>query len=190
MRISGGSLRGHRLTRLHGGRIRPSSEKVRQAMFNVLTTQRGGSGLASIRVIDIFAGTGVLGFEALSRGASFVLFLDQDRRALAAIRRNAASLRLRNGYDVRRRDATRVGKLPNTLAPFNLLFCDPPYDKGLGEKALASVIAGGWLADGAIVILEDAVDASFTPPPQLQILLQRRYGGSQLIWLEQKPFSQ
>lgn len=133
--------------------------------------------------MDVFAGSGILGFEALSRGASFALFIDQDRRSLATIRRNAAALRLTNGYELRRRDATRMGRRPDTLRPFNFLFCDPPYSKGLGEKALASAMEGDWLSEDAIAILEDAADASLIPPPQLQILSQRRYGASQLVWL-------
>ena len=182
MRITAGNLRGQKLARLHGRQIRPSAEKLRQAMFDVIQA-RGIENLEGHRVLDVFAGSGVLGFEALSRGADFVLFLDQDRQALATIRHNAAALGLDEGFDLRHRDVTRLGKRPKSVERFDLVFCDPPYGKGLGERALARLLAGDWLTEGAIVILEEAASASLALPPPLRELHRRRYGDSGIFWL-------
>ena len=182
MRISGGRLRGRRLAPLHGKNIRPSAEKIRQAMFNALASRRQSDSLAGLRVLDAFAGSGVLGFEALSRDASFVLFLDKDKNALATIRHNADKLELDKNFDLRHRDITRLGKIPKTMEPFDLVFCDPPYSKGLGERALARIEAGGWLSTNAIVVVEESVNAALAPPPSLKTFLQRRYGDTELFW--------
>ena len=183
MRISGGSRRGQSLVRMRGGRIRPSAEKLRQALFNRLAAQRCKPDLNGCRVLDVFAGSGVLGFEALSRGADFVLFLDQNRCALATIRANAARLGLRDAHMLRHRDATRIGKRPDDMAAFDVILLDPPYGKGLAEKALARLAAGGWFAENAIIVVEEAAGAAFMPPPGMRLLAQRRYGDSRLLWL-------
>lgn len=187
MRISGGRLRGRKLVPIHGKGIRPSGEKVRQAMFDALVSQRRGKKLAGMRVLDVFAGSGILGFEALSRGASFALFLDKDKNALATIQQNASRLDLDKhidrSFDIRHRDVARLGKRPNIVEPFDLIFCDPPYAKGLGERALASLVKGGWIKADATVVLEESASATFTLPPSLEVFLQRRYGDTQLFWL-------
>ena len=124
-------------------------------MFDALASRRQNDSLAGLRVLDVFAGSGVLGFEALSRGASFALFLDKDKNALATIRHNADELELdkepEKSLDMRHRDVTRLGKIPKSIEPFDLVFCDPPYSRGLGERALARLEAGGWLSTGAMV---------------------------------------
>ena len=172
---------------IHGKGIRPSGEKVRQAMFDTLASQRQGKNLAGMRVLDVFAGSGILGFEALSRGASFALFLDKDKNALATIHRNASGLDLDKhidkSFDIRHRNVARLGRRPNTVEPFDLVFCDPPYAKGLGEHALASLVTGGWIKADAKVVLEESASVTFTPPPSLEVFLQRRYGDTQLFWL-------
>ena len=187
MRISGGRLRGRKLVPIHGKGIRPSGEKVRQAMFDALASQRQDKNLAGMRVLDVFAGSGILGFEALSRGASFAMFLDKDKNALATIHQNASGLDLDKhidkSFDIRHRNAAKLGKRPNIVDPFDLIFCDPPYAKGLGERTLASLVTGGWIKAKAIVVLEESASATFTPPPSLEVFLQRRYGDTQLFWL-------
>ena len=183
MRISGGSRRGRSLVRLRGRQIRPSAEKLRQALFDSLAAQRGRPGLDGCRVLDVFAGSGVLGFEALSRGADFVLFLDRDRQALATVRANAVRLGLQGGHELRHRDATCIGRRPDGIAPFDVILLDPPYGRGLGEKALARLAAGGWPAGNAVMVLEEAANAAVTPPPGMRIVSQRRYGDSRLLWL-------
>ena len=183
MRISGGSRRGHTLHRLRGRHIRPTAEKLRQAMFNRLAAQRQQQDLSGCRVLDVFAGSGVLGFEALSRGADFVLFLDRDRHALATIRANAEHLGLHTAHMLRHRDATRLGKRPDALAAFDIILLDPPYGRGLAEKALLRLTSGGWLAENASIILEEAADTTFTPPPGTRMLSQHRYGDSRLLCL-------
>ena len=191
MRISGGRFRGRKLAPIHGKSIRPSAEKVRQAMFDALTSRRQSDNLADLRVLDVFAGSGVLGFEALSRGASFALFLDKDKNALATIRHNANELELDKepdkNFDLRHRDVTRLGKIPKSIKPFDLVFCDPPYSKGLGECALARLEAGGWLSASATVVVEESSGATLTPPSSLEPYLQRRYGDTQLLWFILSP---
>ena len=191
MRISGGKFRGRKLAPIHGKGIRPSAEKVRQAMFDALASRRQNENLAGLRVLDVFAGSGILGFEALSRGASFALFLDKDKNALATIRHNADEIELDKeldkSFDLRRRDVTRLGKIPGNVDPFDLVFCDPPYSKGLGEHALTKLESGGWLSTSATIVVEEAASATLTPPPSLEPFLQRRYGDTQLFWLILNP---
>ena len=160
-------------------------------MFDALASRRQNDSLAGLRVLDVFAGSGVLGFEALSRGASFALFLDKDKNALATIRHNADELELdkepEKSLDMRHRDVTRLGKIPKSIEPFDLVFCDPPYSRGLGERALARLKAGGWLSTGAMVVVEESSSATLAPPASLEPFLQRRYGDTQLLWFILDP---
>ena len=163
MRIVSGEFRGKALITPKGDATRPTSDRARQAVFNILEHAAWSDGVRDRRVIDLFAGSGALGFEALSRGASFCLFVETDEAARGAIRENVESLGgLFGRTRVHRRDATNLGDRPGADGPpFDLAFLDPPYARGLGEQALAKLAAGGWLAPGAIVVFERGV----TEPP-------------------------
>jgi 16S rRNA (guanine966-N2)-methyltransferase len=175
MRIIGGAFRGTHLAPVGAGdpaaHLRPTSDRVREAIFNLLQNSRGFE-FEGVRVLDLFAGTGALGLEALSRGAARVAFVDDGTAARALLRRNIEITRAMGVTDVWRRDATRLG--PNRGLGYGLVFMDPPYGKGLGEAALASAVAGGWLAPGAMVVWEEGVAPAV--PPGFTQLDQRRYG--------------
>lgn len=176
MRIVGGRNRGLALAGLGAGdpaaALRPTSDRVRESLFNLLA--HGGYGEPpppeGRRVLDLFAGTGALGLEALSRGAAAATFVERGGPALALIAKNLARMRIE--ARVLARDATRLG--PNPDAPFDLVFLDPPYGRGLGERAMAAAIAGGWIADGALVVWEEAAPPAAVPG--LARLDARRYG--------------
>ncbi len=178
MRVVAGRYRGHRLVAPAGRTTRPTSDRLRETVFDILAHRFGLPDVAT-RVLDLFAGSGALGLEALSRGAAFALFVDNAAPARAAIRGNVEALALTGVTRIFRRDATRLGPV-GTMPSFHLVFVDPPYGRGLAEAALAAGIAGGWFAPGATIVVEDAADA---PPPQvpgLDPLLERRVGDSAL----------
>ena len=175
MRIVGGEFRGRPLATPRDHAIRPTSDRLRETIFNILAHSYGDP-VPGARVLDLFAGTGALGLEALSRGAVHVSFVDQGRTALALLRRNVAKMRAEELVRVLARDATRLGR--NAEPPFDLVFLDPPYGRGLGEKAAASALAGGWVAPGALVAWEEG--AACLPPPGLTLLDQRRYGDTMI----------
>ncbi|MFE3835996.1 16S rRNA (guanine(966)-N(2))-methyltransferase RsmD [Pseudogemmobacter sonorensis] len=176
MRIVGGARRGLVLADVGEGdaaaHLRPTSDRVREAIFNLLINGGHGDRVSGARVLDLFAGTGALGLEALSRGAARVAFVDDGAAARALLRRNIEKMQAMGATDVWRRDATRLG--PNRGPGYGLVFLDPPYRKGLGEAALASARAGGWLAPGAMVVWEEGADP--LDPPGLTRIDQRRYG--------------
>ena len=176
MRIVGGSLRGLKLVDLgegdSGAHLRPTTDRVREAIFNLLVNGTHGNPVPGARVLDLFAGTGALGLEALSRGAAQATFVDDGATAQALIRSNIAKARVQAETDVLRRDATRLGD--NRGAPYDLVFLDPPYAGGLGERAIVQAIGGGWLAPGAMVVWEEG-RPPLVPAPLKQID-QRRYG--------------
>lgn len=151
MRIVGGRFRGHRLSAPNSSRIRPTADRTRESLFNILANRLD---LAGARVIDLFAGTGALGLEALSRGAGFALFVEEAAAARALIRANIEALGVTGETRLFRRDATRLGPA-GRITPFDLAFLDPPYGRGLGEKALSALAGGGWLQPGALAILEE-----------------------------------
>ena len=175
MRIIGGAHRGTHLAPVGAGdpqaHLRPTSDRVREAIFNLLENSLHLD-LQGLRVLDLFAGTGALGLEALSRGAARVAFVDDGTPARAILRRNIEILRAMGTTDVWRRDATALGL--NRGPGYDLVFLDPPYGKGLGERALASATAGGWLAPGAVVVWEEGSPP--VPPEGFEMLDQRRYG--------------
>ncbi len=144
-------------------------------MFNILSHSIDDFSFSDARVLDLFAGTGALGLEALSRGAKFILFIDDSAAARGLIRSNAETLGATGQVKIWRRDAAHLALLDN-IPPFNLVFADPPYNKGLGDKALAGLVAGNWLAEGAVVVLEEAKSAEIIIPDQLEILTTRDYG--------------
>ncbi len=183
MRIIGGRARGLTLVPVGAGdagaHLRPTSDRVREAIFNLLLNGGYGNPVAGARVLDLFAGTGALGLEALSRGAAQLTLIDDGAAARALIRRNIALMRAEGQATLLRLDA---GRLPANPGPaFTLAFLDPPYGKGLGEAALVSALAGGWLAPGAIVVWEEG--AAPLPPPGFDRLDQRRYGDTHVTLL-------
>jgi 16S rRNA (guanine966-N2)-methyltransferase len=181
MRIVGGRLRGRALAGPKSQAIRPSADRLRESLFNILTHGYGDP-VAGARVLDLFAGTGALGLEAVSRGAAFALFVDDGAEARALIRGNVEALGLGGVTKVFRRDATRLGPA-HPAEPFSLCFADPPYGRGLAERALASVREGGWLAPDALVVVEEAADARFTPPEGFEERDRRCYDDTELIFL-------
>ena len=159
--------------------LRPTSDRVREAIFNLLLNGAAPFPLNGVRVLDLFAGTGALGLEALSRGAAQCTFVDDGAVARALLRQNIEKMRAMGVTKVFRRDATQLGE--NRGPGFSLVFLDPPYGMGLGEKALASARAGGWLADGARIVWEEAAPQS--APQGFSLVDQRRYGNTDVTFL-------
>lgn len=181
MRIVAGEFRGRALATPAGRDIRPTADRLRQTLFDILAHAHDDAAQGA-RVLDLFAGTGALGFEALSRGAGFALLVDDGMEARGLIRENQMALGLAGFSRIFRRDATKLGPITG-MAPFGLVFCDPPYRKGLGEKALASARGGGWLKQDALVVLEEASDAEIGLPEGFEELERRAYGETQVVIL-------
>src|SRR3954470_14091916 len=157
MRIIGGKFRGRQLTSPEDDSIRPTADRVREAVFNILASRLGQS-FDGLRVLDLFAGTGALGLEALSRGATSIVFVDTGAEARGLIRDHIEAFGAGGVAKLLRRDATSLGPA-GTMGPVDLVFLDPPYGMGLGEKALASVTEGGWLKPETMLVLEEGSDA-------------------------------
>lgn len=187
MRIIAGRLRGKKLAEVGAGdaaaHLRPTTDRVRESLFNLLTSGKHGDPITGARALDLFAGTGALGLEALSRGAAHVTFVDDGTAARALLRENVALCAAQGATKVMRRDATDLGPVPG--AGFDLVFLDPPYGAGLGERALTSAMAGAWIAPEAVIVWEDS--APPLPPPGLGVLDQRRYGGTVVTLLRHRP---
>lgn len=186
MRIVGGKLRGRALASPNDEATRPTSDRVREAAFNILAHGIEGATIEGARVLDLFAGTGALGLEAISRGAAFCLFVDEHAEARGVIRENVDSLGLTGITKIFRRDATDLGPA-GKYARFDLVFLDPPYGKGLGETALVSAAVNGWLADGAIIVFEERKDSEITLPPRFAELDRRTWGDTQMIFATFRP---
>ncbi|MGD9738262.1 MAG: 16S rRNA (guanine(966)-N(2))-methyltransferase RsmD [Bauldia sp.] len=182
MRIVGGEFRGRALTTPPANAaIRPTSDRLREAVFDILV-HRFDDPVTGARVLDLFAGTGALGLEALSRGAASCLLVEESAEARGLIRTNVEAFGLTGRARVFRRDATSLGPA-GTTAPFSLVFADPPYRQGLGEAALRSAAEGGWLEAGAIVVLEEAADATIGDLPGFEVLDERKVGDSKVLFL-------
>ncbi|MEM1366000.1 MAG: 16S rRNA (guanine(966)-N(2))-methyltransferase RsmD [Pseudomonadota bacterium] len=181
MRIVGGQYRGRSLTAPSGDDTRPTTDRTRESLFNILSHHPDVQ-LQGARVMDLFAGTGALGLEALSRGASAALFVEMGSGARGALRTNIHALGAQGVAKIFRRDATDLGQV-GTMKPFDLLFLDPPYGQGLAQKALASAAVGGWLVDGALAVVEEADEAHFDVPSGFQVLDERRMGITRLRFL-------
>lgn len=181
MRVTGGSFGGRALKSPSSNRIRPTSDKTRQAVFNVLAHAYGDPAFGA-RVLDLFSGTGALGIEALSRGAAFALFVEEAAEARALIRTNVEALQLTGVTKIFRRNATKLGPR-GAFEPFSLVFCDPPYGKGFAEKALASAREGAWLAKDALLVVEEAVEAKFAAPEGFEVLERREYDDTEIVFL-------
>ena len=181
MRVVGGRLRGRALKGPQSQTIRPTADRLRESLFNILIHAYGDP-IEGARVLDLFAGTGTLGIEALSRGAAFALFVDDGVEARALLRGNVEALGLGGTTKVFRRDATQLGPA-HPVEPFSLVFADPPYGKGLAEKALGSARDGGWLVPGALGVVEEAVAVSFKTPEGFEELERRAYGDTEFAFL-------
>ncbi len=181
MRIVGGRLRGRTLAAPKSQAVRPTSDRLRETLFNILAHAYGDP-VTGARVLDLFAGTGALGLEAMSRGAAYALFVEQGAEARALIRENVEALGLGGITRIFRRDAGKLGPA-HPVEPFSLIFLDPPYGQGLGEKALTSARAGGWLAPEALAVVEESVAAAFKPPDGFQEIERRAYGETELVIL-------
>lgn len=183
MRIIGGSFRGRALASVGKGdtaaHLRPTTDRVRESLFNVLLGGRYSDPITECRVLDLFAGTGALGLEALSRGASHVSFVENGRKAQGLIRENIALCQSAVHCKLIARDATRLSQNPD--APYDLIFLDPPYAKKMGERALNAAIEGGWISQDALVLWEES--AEIAPPPDCTVLESRKFGGTNINFL-------
>jgi 16S rRNA (guanine966-N2)-methyltransferase len=182
MRVVAGRFRGRALQTPGDLSIRPTSDRVRESLFNILAHGIADFALDGARVIDLFAGTGALGIEAISRGAAYCLFVEEAPEARALIRQNVEAFGLTGETRIFRRDATGLGPLGNA-APYGLAFLDPPYGKGLGEKALASLAGGGWLTPGAICVFEERAGAELMAPASFVQVDTRTYGETEVRFL-------
>ncbi|MBU3731441.1 MAG: 16S rRNA (guanine(966)-N(2))-methyltransferase RsmD [Beijerinckiaceae bacterium] len=179
MRIIAGKFKGRTLATPSSQAVRPTSDRLRESIFNILTHAHDDV-IEGARVLDLFAGTGALGIEALSRGAAHALFVDDSTEGRGLLRENVERLGLGGVTKVFRRDATKLGPC-HPHAPFSLVFCDPPYRKGLGEQALAAARAGGWLLPDALIVFEEAAEAAVTLPEGFEEVDRRAYGDTQII---------
>ena len=187
MRIVGGRHRGRRLAAPPGTTVRPTSDRAREALFNMLSHGRfatGGLPFAGRPVIDAFAGTGALGLEALSRGASEAVFIEDNREALATLRRNIAALDEDDRAQIVRGDATRPPRAPVQGA---VAFLDPPYGAGLAAPALTALAAAGWLAPDALAVVEISAGEDLVPPAGFALVDARHYGAAKLLFLRREP---
>ncbi len=182
MRIVGGELRGRPLATPRSQAIRPTTDRTREAVFNVLT-HRFGDRLEGAQVLDLFAGTGALGLEALSRGAARCLFVEESAEGRGLIRTNVEAFGLQGRTKIFRRDATGLGEA-GTVPPSGLVFADPPYGKGLAEAALRSALQGGWLLPGALCVVEEAASAPFSPGDGFSVRDERAYGETIIRFIE------
>ncbi|MFZ4606732.1 MAG: 16S rRNA (guanine(966)-N(2))-methyltransferase RsmD [Caulobacter sp.] len=184
MRIVSGAHRGRTLKTPPGDATRPTSDRARQAVFNILEHAPWAPELRGARVIDLFAGSGALGFEAISRGAGFALFVETDEEARGAIRENAEAFHVMGRTRVHRRSAIDLGARPRSDGEaFDLAFLDPPYRKGLGEQTLARLLEGGWLKPGALVVFERGSDEPEIDTPGYRRLDARDYGAARVLFL-------
>ena len=181
MRVVGGRLRSRPIAGPKSAAVRPTADRLREALFNILMHGYGDP-VTGGRVLDLFAGTGALGIEAISRGAAFALFVDEGVEARSLLRENTETLGLGGVSRIFRRDATRLGPA-HPIEPFDLVFLDPPYGKGLGEKALASAQEGGWLKPQAVIVVEEAADAGFVVPEGFEELERRVYDDTAFVFL-------
>jgi 16S rRNA (guanine966-N2)-methyltransferase len=181
MRVVGGRLRGRTLASPSTQQIRPTADRLRESLFNILAHAYDDP-IADARVLDLFAGTGALGIEAVSRGAKFTLFVDNGAEARALLRNNVEALGLGGVTKVYRRDATDLGPA-HPVEPFSLVFLDPPYRMGLADKSVISLRDGGWLMAGALLVVEEAKAAAFAAPDGFEELERRAYDDTEFVFL-------
>jgi 16S rRNA (guanine966-N2)-methyltransferase len=188
VRIVSGSLKGRSIVTPEGQGTRPTSDRARQAVFNVLEHAAWAEPLEGMRVMDLYAGSGALGFEAISRGAVFALFVETDEEARGAIRENADAFQVMGRTRVHRRSAVDLGPRPRSDGEaFDLAFLDPPYRKGLGEQTLQRLLEGNWLKSGALVVFERGSDEPEIDTPGYERLDARDYGAARVLFLRVLP---
>ena len=180
MRVIGGRLKGRNIASPASNDIRPTQDRLREALFNILMHAYENP-IDGARVLDLFAGTGALGIEAVSRGAAFTLFVDNGAEARALLRNNVEALGLGGVTKVYRRDATNLGPA-YPVEPFSLVFLDPPYKRGLADKALASLREGKWLTPEALVVVEES-KAAFVAAEGFDELERRAYDDTEFVFL-------
>jgi 16S rRNA (guanine966-N2)-methyltransferase len=180
MRIVAGRFRGRAIAAPRHEGLRPTSDRVRESVFNVLEHGIDDFAISGARVVDLFAGTGALGLEALSRGAAFCLFVEDSAQARGLIRDNIEAMQLTGVARIFRRDATKLGPA-GTMEPFALAFLDPPYARGLAELGLAALAEGGWLIANAIVVVEERTGTDIALPETFSELDRRTYGDTQVL---------
>ena len=180
MRIVGGRFRGRSLAGPRSDAIRPTSDRLRETIFNILAHGYDDP-VPGARVLDLFAGTGAMGLEALSRGAAFAVLVDEGAQARGLIRENVETLGLGAVARLFKRDATRMGRIER-MEPFSLAFCDPPYGRDLAPRALASCAEGGWLVPGALVVVEETQGVEVALPEAFVEIERRDYGETRVIF--------
>lgn len=186
LRIIAGQLKGRRIE-VPKNAVRPTSNRAREAVFNVLMhwPREDGQGvIRDARVVDVCSGSGALAYEAISRGAAHATLIDKDPKVLAVAEGNATHLGVAAQCCFLRMDATQ---LPQANATFDLAFLDPPYAEGIVTAMLEGLHLKGWLSPGAIVVCERGHNARFAVPPAFESVLQRRYGAAEVFWLEYTP---
>ncbi len=185
MRVVGGRFKGLALHAPKGSDIRPTSDRLREAVFNILAHAYDDA-VDGARVLDVFAGTGALGLEALSRGARSAVFIDISAEARALIRRNLEAAGIMGLARISKRDAAHLGPA-GQQGGFTLAFLDPPYGRNLADKALKSLAKGGWLADGALVLVEERSGVDIHLPPGYRERERRPYGDTEILILSYEP---
>lgn len=185
MRIVGGEFRGRPLAVPKSNAIRPTADRTRESLFNILSHAYPDA-IEGTRIIDLFAGTGAVGLEAVSRGCRHALFVENSVEGRGLLWENIDALGLHGRTRILRRDATDLGSVAN-LEPFDMLFADPPYGKGLGEKAFAAAAAGGWLVPDALAILEERADVQVEVPAPFVFRESRTFGDSKMHFFRYEP---
>lgn len=184
MRIVGGALKGRTIRAPKGRDVRPTSDRARESIFNILTNGKPATDLHGASVLDVFAGTGALGLEALSRGAETALFIDSGGLSLALVKDNAAALGVVKQCQTLKLDASRLGPPPRLLKqPADVAFLDPPYNQGLAMPALISLVRFNWIKSGATVVVETESSAPFDLPPGYELVDSRTYGAALVSFL-------
>jgi len=178
VRIVGGKFKGRTLITPKSQEIRPTTDRIRESLFNVILHNYADN-LDNCRVLDLFAGTGALGIEALSRGARFALFIENSIEGRGLLRQNVENLSLQGHSKIFRRDATSLGPV-GSITPFDLVFADPPYGQGFGEKAAAGLLSGGWLQPSAILMLEESRESAPEGLPGFERLEAKSYAGTHI----------
>ncbi|MBZ5760511.1 MULTISPECIES: 16S rRNA (guanine(966)-N(2))-methyltransferase RsmD [Rhizobium] len=185
MRIVGGEFRGRSLAVPKSNAIRPTADRTRESLFNILS-HAYPEAIDATRMMDLFAGTGAVGLEGASRGCRHVLFVESSVEGRGLLWENIDALGLHGRTRMLRRDATDLGSVGN-LEPFDFLFADPPYGHGLGEKAFAAAADGGWLVPGALAILEERADIVVNAPADYVLLEVRTFGDSKMHFFRYQP---
>ncbi|TNB48129.1 16S rRNA (guanine(966)-N(2))-methyltransferase RsmD [Martelella lutilitoris] len=185
MRIVGGEFRGRTLAAPKTSEIRPTTDRTRESLFNILA-HAYPEAVEGARLLELFAGTGAVGLEALSRGARAALFVENSVEGRGLLWSNIEALGLQGRTRIMRRDATKLGSV-GKLEPYDLLFADPPYGKGLGEKAIAAAGEGGWLKPDALVILEETGEVNPALPPVFSPVEEREFGDTQMHFYRYRP---